>query len=480
MTRHSPERRDRLRTLADRLGLEVSDEGVDAALETADELAPSVPESPTVEERESVGSMADDPNNALLEVYDEPRVERENGPLSGLDVAVKDVIAAKGLTMTCGSKSFSVVPSEDAAVVERLLGAGAALIGKANTDAFAFGPTGEFSEFGRVVNPVATERVPGGSSSGSAAAVAAGTVDAALGTDTGGSVRIPAACCGVVGVKPTHGTTPRYGFVDLAPTTDCIGPLARDVETAARVLDAIRGEDLRDPSSRAADGSTVTALDEDEPLRFALLTPFVEKSSDRVASTVRAVADALEVRNDASVAAVDLHLGGIEAAYPLTIATEFAWLLRQRGTIRGQGTQYTEEWRATGKSFTDSLNEHIALRVLPAAYLDEVTGGQSYVAARESITAFRRRLRALFDDFDLLLAPTMRVVPPMYGDVTATEGMENVSGNTGPFSLAGNPVVSVPAAESDGLPVAVQVVAPRFEDATAVRGAALVEAVRDR
>ncbi|SIR93973.1 aspartyl-tRNA(Asn)/glutamyl-tRNA(Gln) amidotransferase subunit A [Haladaptatus litoreus] len=480
MAHHTSAERDRLRTLTERLGLSVSDEGIDAALDTADELGSAVPESATVERRESVGSMADDPNNALLEAYDEPRVETDEGPLSDVSVAVKDVIAVKNLSMTCGSKSFSVVPSYDATVVERLLDAGASLVGKANTDAFAFGPTGEFSEFGTVTNPVASDRVPGGSSSGSAAAVSAGTVDAALGTDTGGSVRIPAACCGVVGVKPTHRSMSRYGFVDLSPTTDCIGPLARDVETAARVLDAIRGPDVRDPSSSHVSGESATdALDKDGDLTFALLSPFVERSSDSVAATVCAVADALDAREDASVTATDLELGEIETAYPLTIATEFAWLLRQRGTIRGQGTQYTEEWRETFESFTNCLNEHIALRVLPAAYLDERTNGRSYVAAREAVTEFRRELHGLFAEFDLLLAPTLRVLPPKYGEITATEGMKNISGNTGPFSLTGNPVISVPAGESNGLPVGMQVIGPHFNDARAVRGATLIESVRD-
>ena len=271
----------------------------------------------------------------------------------------------------------------------------------------------------------------------------------------------------------------RYGFVDLSPTTDCIGPLARDVETAARVLDVIRGHDVRDPSSSRVPEIGHRWLDEQETLEFALLSPFVERSSDRVASTVCAVTDALDARDDATVTVTDLDIGDIETAYPLTIATEFAWLLRQRGTIRGQGTQYTEEWRETFESFTDSLNEHIALRVLPAAYLDEQTDGQSYVAAREAITEFRRRLHDLFTEFDLLLAPTLRVVPPKYGEITATEGMENISGNTGPFSLTGNPVVSVPAGEADGLPVAMQVIGPHFDDARAVRGAALVESVHD-
>lgn len=479
MTNHDEQRE--LLTLAEELGFDISDDAVNAVLDTADKLAESVPEKPTAEERKSVGTMADDSNNALLEVYDEPRVEREEGSLSGFDIAVKDIVAVKDLTMTCGSKSFAVVPSYDATVVERLLDAGVALVGKANTDAFAFGPTGEFSEFGRVVNPIDPDRVPGGSSSGSAVAVSAGTVDASLGTDTGGSVRIPASCCGVVGIKPTHGSVPRYGFVDLAPTTDTIGPIARDVETLTRVLDTIRGADVRDSSSNhAASEPTPLSADllDDTSLSFGLLEPFFERSSAVVSETVRNAAAALNDSADVSVESVGIDLGNIERAYPLTIATEFAWQLRQRGIIRGQGTQYTEEWRRTTATFVESLNEHIALRVLPAAYLDASTNGRSYVAARKEAIAFRQRLCELFDKYDLLLAPTLRVVPPKYGEVTATKGMNDISGNTGPFSLTGNPVLTVPAGTANGLSIGMQLIAPHFKDHRVLRGGALVEQIR--
>lgn len=481
MVNHGDDEWRELRALAKELGFDPSDETVHAVLDTADKLAESVPKEPTVEERTSVGTMVDDPNNALLEVYDEPRIEREEGLLSGLEMAVKDVIAVKDLMMTCGSTSFAVVPSYDATVVERLLDAGVALVGKANTDAFAFGPTGEFSEFGTVRNPIDPDRVPGGSSSGSAASVGAGTVDAALGTDTGGSVRIPASCCGVVGVKPTHGSVPRYGFVDLAPTTDTIGPIARDVETAARVLDVIRGADLRDPSSNRVASESVTFTDDssdDRTLSFGLLEPFFDRSSTVVSETVRNAAAALDEGSGVSVESVAIDLGQIERAYPLTIATEFTWQLRQRGVIRGQGTQYTEEWRRTTATFIESLNEHIARRVLPAAHLDARTNGRSYVVAREEVTAFRRRLDPLFDEHDLLLAPTLRVVPPEYGEVTATDGMSDISGNTGPFSLTGNPVVTVPAGTANGLSIGVQVIAPHWKDHRALRGGALVEQSR--
>lgn len=170
-----------------------------------------------------------------------PRYGDGIGVLDDLTVVIKDNLAVADLAMTAGLADFSFVPSFDPMVITRLLGASATLIGKANMDAFAFGSTGEFSDFGPVDNPVVDGTVPGGSSSGSAVAVVAGLVDAALGTDTGGSVRQPPACCGLVGVTPTHRFGPRHGLMEFTLSTDTIGPMARDVVTAAGVLEVIAG-----------------------------------------------------------------------------------------------------------------------------------------------------------------------------------------------------------------------------------------------
>jgi Asp-tRNA(Asn)/Glu-tRNA(Gln) amidotransferase A subunit family amidase len=482
MTAHTEAQRERLRALAEKLGFELDAAHVDEALDAARELEETAEQSRNEEiahrlRRDSVGRMSDDEYSALLDVYEDPRTRTDTGPLTDIDVAVKDVIAVKDLRMTCGSVSFSCVPLTDAAVVDRLLDAGVRLVGKANTDAFAFGPTGEFSELRDVVNPAAEDRVPGGSSSGSAASVAGDLVDTALGTDTGGSVRLPAACCGVVGVKPTHTLVPRDGFVDLAPSTDTIGPLARDVETAARVLDVMAGGDARDRTSAVTDpGALVDELGDGGGLSIGVPTSFLDVSTEAVTGVIRDLATDLEGREEVEATdEVNLPLGDIDNAYPLTIAAEFAWLLRQSGVVRGQGTKYSEEWRQIFSMFRDSLNIHIAMRVLPAAYLDDETQGLSYVAARSEALAFERRLDDLFQEYDVLLVPTLRVLPPERGEITATEGLSDVTGNTGPFSLVGNPAVSVPAGEVDGIPVGVQVIAPRFEDGTALEGANLVE-----
>jgi aspartyl-tRNA(Asn)/glutamyl-tRNA(Gln) amidotransferase subunit A len=349
-------------------------------------------------------------------------------------------------------------------------------------DALAFGPSGEFSDFGRVLNPHDEERVPGGSSSGSGVAVAAGLADAALGSDTGGSIRMPAACCGVVGAKPSHRLVPRDGFVDFAPSLDVVGPLARDVETAARVLDVVAGHDRRDPSSsRVRVGSLVDGLDDPPSLTVGLPDVFFETSTDRVAATVRDVAGRLDARPDVDVRDVSVELGEIQNAYFLTATTEFAWLYRQTGVVRGQGTGYAEELRAAFEAMrADGVDsQHVAWRVLPSAYLDEMADGRVYAAAQREIARFERHLETVFEDVDLLLLPTIRDLPPAYGRMDSSTELMNLLGNTAPFNLTGMPGVSVPVGERDGLPVGAQVVAPAFEDALALQGARLVESVAD-
>ena len=433
------------------------------------------------EPTESVGSFSEDEYNALLDVYDEPRSGSESGPLAGLTFAAKDCIAVKELTMTCGVEAFTYVPNTDAVVVERLLEDGADVVGKANMEPFAFGPTGEHSEYGPPTNPTAPDRVPGGSSSGSGAAVAGGLVDFALGTDTGGSVRLPAACCGVVGIKPTHRLVPRHGFVDLVPWTDTIGPLARDVETAAAVLETMAGHDRRDPASSHVDvGSLTDGLEDPDGsgLTIGLVDSLVEAADEAVAEPTIEVADELAAEFDVTIERVSVDLSEISKAYPLLVG-DFSWLIRQRGIIRGEGTGYEEPYRAALAEFLDNheFNEYISSRALPAAYLDRETDGQSYVALRRRAIEFQRQLAEVFDDVDLLLTPTTRIVPPEYETIGVYRDSLGMTGNTVPFSFAQTPAVTVPVDDVDGVPVSAQVVAPKFEDGLAIRGARLIESI---
>ena len=468
-----------LEELATEFGLDLTSDIKQAVLDTAARIDESAGYlyHPDTEAPDSVGSYADDNYGALLEVYDEPRSESNDGPLAGNTVAVKDVLAVQLLQLTCGSRSLEFVPTFDATVVSRLLDAGASIVGKANCDAFALGPTGEFSELDDVINPVAPDHVPGGSSSGSGAAVAAGLVDVALGTDTGGSVRLPASCCGVVGVKPSHGLVSRYGLVELAPSTDTIGPLASDVTTAATALAAIAGPDPRDPATTHNHIRAIGDLDDHGNLRIGLPTSLLEPACNDIQGVVEDLVASLRQLNNVTVEPVEINLGDLGRVYSLIVATEYVWLLRQSMLTRGDGIRHGRGWPA---ALADTeFSDHVATRILPAALIDEQSNGQAYAAAREVVLEFKHELEAIFDTYDLLITPTMRVAPPKRGQLDPSEGMSSIVGNTAPFSATGHPAVSVPGGEVDSLPIGVQVIAPIFADRQALIGARLIERVAD-
>lgn len=466
----------RLRGLATELAFDPSDEVIASCLDARADLEMAVERfTGSTEPRESVGAMADDEYGALLDCYEEPRVE-DSGPLEGLTLGVKDLLAVKDLRLTCGLADFSYVPSYDAVAVERLLADGVAIVGKTNTDAYAFGPTGESSELRSVVNPRFSDRVPGGSSSGSAAAVAAGTVDAALGTDAGGSLRIPAACCGVVGVKPTNRLVPRFGLIGLAPSLSAIGPMAPDVQTAARLLSTMAGRDPRDPSSsRVQVAGIAEAPMAEENLTIGVPDSFFGPTDPAIVNHVRTIVEAIDHRDNVTVREVTLNTGDIEAAFPFIMAGEVSWLLREHGVMRGIGTGYSEEWHdAISRIRERGLNDHLASRILPVAHLDAETDGRTYVAARREGIRFVQRLTHLFEGVDVLLTPALRTPPPELDTMDQLTGSD-LWGNFGPFNVAEAPAVCVPAGTIEDLPVSVQVVGRPFEDDRALQAAAAVE-----
>ncbi|WP_433632727.1 amidase [Halomicrococcus sp. NG-SE-24] len=471
--------RARAERVANQLGFDVSTDVLDEACDVATALVTETESAyAQAQTQDSDGERANDEENALLDVYSIPRQRTTTGPIADYQIAVKDNLAVRDLEMTCGSKAFSTVPSFDATVVERLLDAGSELVGKANMDAFAFGPSGEFSDHGRIDNPVASGHVVGGSSSGSGVAVAAGTVDLALGTDTGGSVRIPAACLGLVGAKPTYGLVPSDGLVHFAPSLDTTGPLTRDVETAATALGVI-ADQQKLASTPSQGGASLTAavdvLNQDETLTIGLLEPFFDRSRSEVSSRVREASQQLPA--DAfSTKSVSVSKGWIEQAYLLAGSTEFAWYLRQSGVIRGDTAPPHEELRAAiASAKTTGLGAHVAERVLPAALSDTQTDGQAYAAARREAARFQGELEATFEDVDILVTPTIRTLPPERGRIKTTDEMMWLLGNTSPLNMTGHPAVTVPVGTAKGRPISVQVVAPQFHDARALHVAGAFE-----
>ena len=409
------------------------------------------------------------------------RVEGQSsdGPLDELRVAVKDNMAVAGVPMTCGSAGLDFIPQYDATVVERLETVGAQLLGTTNMDEFALTTTGETCAHGPTRNPAIDDGVPGGSSSGSGAAVAAELVDAALGSDTGGSIRIPASYCGIVGLKPTHRTVPRFGFGDLAPSLDHVGPLASSVSTAFRVYDAIAGPDRRDLSSRAARPTENTHAAIGEPVT-EMTVGVVQEAMDVADDEVRkAVEDALAELEDIGVETrtVSLPRFAEMASIVVVIAnTEFASVLANRGLVRASGTGYADPWRAAAADIDwDEVGDGVVDSAVTFEALYEATEGRSYVTAQNVREQFTAAVDRRLDAVDALALPTTPTTAPDFGEVTTTEDVIDTITNTSPFNLTGNPAISVPTKTAEGHPIGVQLVANWFDEPTLARLGSVIE-----
>ncbi len=407
------------------------------------------------------------------------------GPLAGVPVALKDLICTRGVPTTCSSRILEGwVPPYDATVVSRLAGAGAVFVGKANMDEFAMGSSTEHSAFGPTRNPHDLARVPGGSSGGSAAAVAAGFAAASLGSDTGGSIRQPAALCGVVGVKPTYGLVSRYGLVAFASSLDQIGPFATTVADAALVLDAIAGHDPRDstslPDERAAAGSRLGRGA--QGLRVGVIAELAgaEGISADVAARVNEAAEALAAAGakveEVSVPSV---VYGLSAYYMIAPAEASSNLARYDGVrygLRKPGADITDMYVATRSAgFGPEVKRRIMLGTyaLSAGYYDAYYG-----KAQKVRTLIIRDFEAAYRSYDVLLSPTSPTTAFELGAKTSdplTMYLNDVC--TIPSNLAGHPAASVPfGTGDDGLPVGVQVLAPALGEPVMFQVAEVLEA----
>ncbi|WP_136588747.1 Asp-tRNA(Asn)/Glu-tRNA(Gln) amidotransferase subunit GatA [Salinigranum halophilum] len=406
----------------------------------------------------------------------------DDGPLAGRTVAVKDNISTEGVRTTCGSAMLTdYVPPYDATVVSRLKDAGATIVGKSNMDEFGMGTTTETSAFGPTRNPVDADRVPGGSSGGSAAAVAAGDADLALGSDTGGSIRCPAAFCGVVGIKPTYGLVSRYGLVAYANSLEQIGPIAPSVEDAAVLLDVVSGSDPNDSTTvDAGDGSDyAAAADGDvEGLTLGVPTELVEGADEAV---VEAFWDAIDELEAQGATYEEVSLESIEhalAAYYVIATSEASSNLARFDGVRygvsgGEGNWNESFATAREEGFGAEVKRRILLGTyaLSAGYHDKY-----YKKAQDARAWVRRDFESVFDEVDLVASPTMPVLPPELGEsLDDPLQLYLMDANTVPVNLANLPAISVPAGDAEGLPVGLQLVAPKFDEATMIRAASAVE-----
>ncbi len=470
--------------LAERLRLDLTDGEVDSIATRVNALedvyrdlgsARRPPASGRVERFSTVPTVPDDdPYNAWLSRFDLRRPEPD-GPLDGLTIGIKDNTAVRGVPLTSGSRAFAdVVPRSNATVVDRVLDAGGRIVGKTNMDELAFGPTSETSAFGPTENPVAPGHVAGGSSAGSAAAVAAGEVDVALGSDTGGSIRIPASYCGIVGVKPTFGLVPTHGVVPMAPSMDTVGPLAGTVEHAARAVDVFADTVSRGPSFTAA-------LDpEPTDLAVGVAEPFFDEYvTDGVADAVRAAIDDLTDRGATAESVSIPALDRSREAWWGIAPVEFAAVFMTDGCGLFDRA-VTEPSVAAGirhvrRAANNELGRNVKAMLVLGASLIETHGGAPYVRAKQLREELRTDFDAALGDVDVLVAPSTPTTALEIG------GFERgvtppVNWDTHPTNLTGHPSVSVPCGTHDGLPVGLQVMAAWHDDQSAINAAAAVEA----
>ncbi len=405
------------------------------------------------------------------------------GPLAGVPVAVKDNLCTKGIATTCSSKILEGwIPPYDATVVQRLAAAGAITVGKTNLDEFAMGSSTENSAFGFTRNPVDTSRVPGGSSGGSAAAVAAGFAPLSLGSDTGGSIRQPAAFCGVVGVKPTYGLVSRYGLIAFASSLDQVGPFAHTVADAALLLEAIAGHDPADATSIPQEAPRlVEHLDDGvDGLRVGIITELMGEGIDPdVAAQVRAAAEALAAAGatveEVSVPAVTYGLSAYYLIAPAEASSNLARFDGVRFGLRVDAPTTNEMMVATRTAgFGDEVKRRIMLGTyaLSAGYYDAFYG-----KAQKVRTLICRDFASAYERFDVLLSPTTPSTAFEIGAIADPLTMYLNDICTIPTNLSGDCAVSVPfGADAAGLPIGVQVLAPALGEATMFRAAAALEA----
>jgi aspartyl-tRNA(Asn)/glutamyl-tRNA(Gln) amidotransferase subunit A len=413
--------------------------------------------------------------NAYLTLADDPGGE-------GVPIALKDVISTKGVRTTAGSRILgNYVPVFDATVAANCKARGLRLLGKTNTDEFAMGSSTENSAYGPTRNPWDPARVPGGSGGGSAAAVAAGLAPWALGSDTGGSIKLPSAFCGNVGLRPTYGTVSRYGVVAFASSLDQVGPVARNVRDCATLYSIISGRDRND--STTVDVPPVEVPDADDLRGLRVGLPRQLNEADGIEPGVRAAVEAAVRRAEslgASVEACELPLSvdyGLPCYYLIAPAEASANLARYDGVRYGprvDGADFREmAMRTRHAGFGDEPKRRIMLGTyaLSSGYYDAY-----YASAQKVRTLIKREHDELFERFDVLVSPTCPTTAFPLGEKAADPlAMYLTDVLTIPANMAGLPSMSIPCGLSDGLPVGLQLIGPQFAENTLFRAAHVLE-----
>jgi aspartyl-tRNA(Asn)/glutamyl-tRNA(Gln) amidotransferase subunit A len=405
------------------------------------------------------------------------------GPLAGVPVALKDNLCTRGIVTTCGSRILDGWrPPYDATVVERLRRAGAIALGKTNMDEFAMGSSTENSAFGPTRNPHCADRVPGGSSGGSAASVAAGFTPLGLGSDTGGSIRQPAALCGVVGMKPTYGRVSRYGLVAFASSLDQIGPIAATVEDAALLYDVIAGHDPLDSTSFQIDPvATLDTVDGGvDGVRVGVCGDLIEGCAPDVVARVRQAADALA---GAGAKVEEIRIPefafGLSAYYLIAPAEASSNLARYDGVRYGLRVDAEDAAAMNTATRTAGFGAEVKRRIMLGTYALSAGYYDAYYAQAQRVrTLVIGAFERAYASVDVLIGATAPTTAFALGDkVDDPMAMYMNDVCTIPSNLSGHPAVSVPFGKGDdGLPVGVQDLAPALEEALLFRVARAMEA----
>jgi aspartyl-tRNA(Asn)/glutamyl-tRNA(Gln) amidotransferase subunit A len=424
---------------------------------------------------------AEDDHGAFLWVADEALETPADAPLGGVPVAVKDLFCVEGVPSSAGSRILEgYLPVYTATSVRKLQEAGAAVLGKTNQDEFAMGSSNENSGYRPVQNPWDRTRVPGGSSGGSAAAVAAGRAPWAIGTDTGGSIRQPASLCGIVGLKPTYGAVSRYGMIAFASSLDQCGPLTRDVTDAALMLRILEGRDPCDSTSLGLpEPVELPSAERLDGLRFGAWGLAEEGLEPGVAAVVRATLDRIEELGG-SVQEIELPTAGhgISAYYVIAPAEASANLARYDGVRYGYRTEnFGDLLSMYENTRAEGFGEEVKRRIMIGTYALSSGYYEAYYGTAQKVrTRIAQDFAAAFEQVDFVVTPTSPTVAFELGERTADPLAMYLSDYfTVPMPLAGIPAVSIPCGLSDGLPVGFQIAGPAFSEARILDAAYALE-----
>ena len=409
------------------------------------------------------------------------------GPLAGVPFAIKDNMCTKGVLTTCSSKILeNFIPQFDCEAVKRLTDAGAVIIGKTNMDEFAMGSTTETSAYGPTKNPRNTEHVPGGSSGGSAAAVAANECFAALGSDTGGSIRQPASYCGVVGMKPTYGTVSRYGLIAYGSSLDQIGPLCKDVTDCATIMEIIAAHDTKDSTSVERDDTDFTSalVDDVKGLRIGIPRDYFGEGLDpEVKEAVLNAAKVLESKG-AVVEEFDLSLVeyAIPTYYTIAAAEASSNLERFDGVKYGyRASDYEGLHNMYKKTRSEGFGPEVKRRIMLGSFvLSSGYYDAYYLKALRVKAMIKKAFDEAFAKYDLILGPVAPTTAPKLGS-SLSDPIKMYLGDiyTISVNLAGLPGISVPCGkDSKGLPIGVQMIGDCFKEKNLIRAAYSYEQAR--